>query len=72
MTQAQLDLTLYRVFAEVTALAVAGCTIGLGRDGFTQVLRPDLSLLPLLWRQEQRDPNRQPPRSVVSLGRDGS
>lgn len=52
-------------------LMAAGCTIGLGGDGFTQDMRADLGLIPLLQRQEQRDPTLLPPRACIDVALTG-
>lgn len=57
---------------DLPMLATSGCTIGLGGDGFTQDMRADFSLVPLLQRLERRDPTAIPPRSVVDIGIQGS
>jgi cytosine/adenosine deaminase-related metal-dependent hydrolase len=58
--------------ANLPALAAAGCIVGLGGDGFTQDIRGDLGLVPLLQRQAHADPTLLPPRVVMDIGVDGN
>jgi cytosine/adenosine deaminase-related metal-dependent hydrolase len=58
--------------ADLPRLQAAGCLIGLGGDGFTQDIRAELPLAPLLQRQERRDPTVFPPRTIVGIGVKGS
>ncbi len=53
-------------------LTASGCAVGLGGDGFTQDMRADIGLMPLLQRQEGRDPTLLPPRAVVDIGLTGA
>jgi cytosine/adenosine deaminase-related metal-dependent hydrolase len=58
--------------ANLPRLLETGCALGLGGDGFTQDMRAELALVPLLQRQERRDPTIMPPRAVVDIGLDGN
>lgn len=54
--------------ANLPLLAGTGLLLGLGGDGFTQEMRTELGLVPLLQRQERRDPTAMPPRAVIEMG----
>jgi cytosine/adenosine deaminase-related metal-dependent hydrolase len=58
--------------ANLPALVAAGCTVGLGGDGFTQDIRGEFGLVALLQRQARADPTLLPPRSVIDIGIDGN
>jgi 5-methylthioadenosine/S-adenosylhomocysteine deaminase len=58
--------------ADLRRLRDTGITIGVGGDGFTQNIGGELDLIPLLQRQQHRDPMAFPPPEVVSLGIDGN
>jgi cytosine/adenosine deaminase-related metal-dependent hydrolase len=58
--------------ANLAHLQELGCTLGLGGDGFTQEMRAELALFPLLQRQERRDPTLMPPRAAVDIGLAGN
>jgi cytosine/adenosine deaminase-related metal-dependent hydrolase len=57
---------------DLPRLAAAGCTIGVGGDGFTQDIRGDLALVAPLQRLERRDPAVLPPKDVVAIGSEGN
>jgi cytosine/adenosine deaminase-related metal-dependent hydrolase len=57
---------------DLSRLAAAGCTIGVGGDGFTQDIRGDVALIAPLQRLERRDPTVFSPREVVAVGVEGN
>ena len=58
--------------ADLGQLRHAGLTMGLGGDGFTQDIRAELDLLPLLQRQQWRDSTVMSPGETIALGVDGN
>jgi cytosine/adenosine deaminase-related metal-dependent hydrolase len=58
--------------ANLDALHGAGLLVGLGGDGFTQDMRTEVDLLPLLQRQEQRRSGALPVRTQLGIAIDGS
>ena len=58
--------------ADLDRLRTAGIVVGVGGDGFTQDIRTELDLIPLLQRQYRRDPTVLPPSGVIALGIGGN
>lgn len=57
---------------DLEACRLAGITVGLGGDGFTQDIRSELPLATLLQRQGKQTPQALPPREAVDLGMRGN